>query len=660
MSTILIPLSNHRPAPPQRTDRLLTLGAAALMLAVLALTYLVYRPGLAGPFLLDDETNIAATRVEHLTSASLRGQLLDGDEFGGLSRGMTRLSFTLTQYFSGNEPYVFKYQNLLLHLLNALLVFWLLYLLARQATRAPDTAAPAWFALAAAGLWVLHPLQVSTVLYAVQRLVLLASLFTLGASIFYVKGRLLSATRPLAGALLILFGVGGCWVLGLLSKESAAILPLLLAVIEGIFFRFRTQGMRQRWTLPLLWLLLIVLPLVLGAVYLVPRLPDLLGWHAGRGYSGVQRLMTQAHVIALYIKLFFLPIPGTMSLFHDAFPITRQMDVATAMLAGFYAALGLSALIFSRPAPWFSFGILWFFACHVIESTVIPLEMVFEHRNYLATVGLAALLVYAVTAMFSSIDRGRLAAPVIVTLALLIAFNTATRARVWADYDAMLAMDYRYRPDSPRVLGELITRESTQGHQATAVALLQRLVNMETEDATPALLALQLYCHEAVMPTLLYRRALDRLTKGLITPETVTTLATFSNIVLQGRCSALAAEQLDALTHSAFANPRARVADERCLAGEVRTRVLIALSRWEEAQTDLAQTLDYCASAKPRNRRFVIDNLLRFAADYGASAQTEAMLRTLTREPARRAALDRAFAAEGGFNLQLAVERASK
>ncbi len=635
------------------------IGVMSLLLAVLALTYFIYSPGLAGPFLLDDDTNIPATQVDTLTLANLQGQLFDGQQFAGLSRGLTRLSFTLTQYFAGPDAFAFKYQNLLLHLINGLLVFWLLYLLACRRSRTANTTAPLWFALAAASLWVLHPLQVSAVLYAVQRLVLLSSLFMLGALIAYVKGRRRSATRPLAGALVALLGVGVCGVLGLLSKESAAVLPLLLAVIEGLFFGFQTQGTRQRVVWLGLWVLLIGLPLALGALYLMPRLPDLLGWQAGRGFSGVERLMTQVHVVGLYLKLFLVPLPSSMSLFHDGFPITRHLDAATIALATLYAGLVLVAVRLARPAPWISFGILWFFGCHLIESTVIPLEMVFEHRNYLATVGLAALLVSLVTTLFASIGRLRLAVPVVAALALLLAFNTATRARVWADLDTLLAFDYRYRPDSPRVLAELATRESARGNQATAVALLERLVNMDTEDAAPELTALRLYCRAPALPKRLYDRALEKLAQGLITPTAVTALAQFANVVLQGRCPAITPVQLDALTATAFANPRARVADDRCLAGEVRVRALIGLSRWEDAASALAQTLDHCAYAKPVQLRFVMSNLLHFAGDYAASTQTVAMLRTITQEPTRRAALDRAFGAHGGFDLDQLIDRES-
>ena len=116
--------------------------------------------------------------------------------------------------------------------------------------------------------------------------------------------------------------------------------------------------------------------------------------------------MTQAHVIALYLKLFFVPIPGTMSLFHDNFPITHALDGTTVLLLVGYVAAIVGAFALRQRAPWIGFGILWFFACHLLESTLIPLELVFEHRNYLAILGLCAALVGASAGYWTGCNCG--------------------------------------------------------------------------------------------------------------------------------------------------------------------------------------------------------------------------------------------------------------
>ncbi|MGB5832388.1 MAG: hypothetical protein WBG92_10415, partial [Thiohalocapsa sp.] len=420
------------------STRRLTGGAFFLFLLVLGLATIVYWPGTAGPFLLDDQTNIPQTSISDLNATAIAQPFLSGERLLGASRGITRISFALTQYFSDGSPFWFKYQNLILHLLNGLLVFWLIYLLARQPGLKPSNSAgpglsPAWIALAITALWLLHPLHVSTVLYAVQRLVLLASLFMLAALICYVKGRTLARTRPVAGAVLVLIGVGLFGLLGLLSKEIAALMPLLIGLIEWFFFGLRFDSARERTAIRIVLLLVVVVPMVAGVLALIPQLQGWWGWHPSRGFSGAERLMTQAHVLAFYLKLFFIPIPGTMSLFHDNFPISHALDGTTLLLIAGYMAAVVGAIALRDRAPWIGFGILWFLTCHLLESTRIPLELVFEHRNYLAILGLCIGLVGASAWVLSRLHARRIGPDLLAAVLVILSFNTAVRAKDWSD-----------------------------------------------------------------------------------------------------------------------------------------------------------------------------------------------------------------------------------
>jgi hypothetical protein len=187
---------------------------------------------------------------------------------------------------------------------------------------------------------------------------------------------------------------------------------------------------------------------------------SMLGWHPGRGFSGLERLMTEAHVLALYLKLYFVPVPGSMSLFHDTFPVTRQMDAGTWALAVGYGVAIVAALMLRTRAPWVALGILWFFGCHLLESTVLPIELVFEHRNYLAILGLTLALFGALGSLLRRVQLQRLALPMLAALVLLLGLNTAVRAADWGDIDRLLASEYQRDPRSPRVLTELVNRAS--------------------------------------------------------------------------------------------------------------------------------------------------------------------------------------------------------
>ena len=365
--------------------------------------------------------------------------------------------------------------------------------------------------------------------------------------------------------------------------------------------------------------LIVALPLIAGTVYLIPRLDGLLGWHAGRGFSGVERLMTEAHVIALYLKLFFVPIPGTMSLFHDNFPITHQSrsehDRAWQLL---YAAAILAAIALRNRAPWIGFGIVWFFTCHLLESTIIPLELVFEHRNYLAILGLSAALVAGVLQLLHAANLQRLAVPVFGAWLLILGLNTAARAAVWGDLELMLTTEYARRPDSVRVLSELVNLESGRGNQAKAIEYLNQLLALDIADAGPELGALPLFCLQQSIPAEFYAKTRRKLREGLLSPFAVSSLGRVVDDTLRGNCPALDTARLLELTTAAVQNPNPRGADQRCMAAEMQVRVLIDMEDWQGAGSAWNSALDHCARAKPPK----IGSSLRIRCDLPGTAGT--------------------------------------
>jgi hypothetical protein len=134
-----------------------------VMAATLLLAFAAYRPALDGPFLLDDTPSLFPYATDNLAWEEISETVLTG-RFGGFSRSLTKITFVLTHFTSGRDPFAFKYQNLMLHLINALLVFWLVSLLI-QAVQRKDSLNEVnlWPGVLAASLWLLHPLQVSTV-----------------------------------------------------------------------------------------------------------------------------------------------------------------------------------------------------------------------------------------------------------------------------------------------------------------------------------------------------------------------------------------------------------------------------------------------------------------------------------------------------------------
>ena len=115
-------------------------------------------------------------------------------------------------------------------------------------------------------------------------------------------------------------------------------------------------------------------------------------WYANsREFSLEERLLSQLRIVVKYIYWFFVPNIQNFGLYHDDFQISKSFLNPPTIILCLIFLLSMTALAFAvaKKRPLLSFGITWFFIGHLIESTVIPLEMIYEHRNYLSFIGLS-------------------------------------------------------------------------------------------------------------------------------------------------------------------------------------------------------------------------------------------------------------------------------
>ncbi len=444
----------------------------ALPVVVLALVVLAFWPGLKGGFLFDDYPNIVFQERVHATAldaASMRKALssYQNESFG---RPLATLSFAVDHAIAGLDPFQYKLTSLLVHLVNTLLV-WLLAaaLLARDATRPWGRASAALLALA----WAAHPLQVSTVLYVVQRMEMLCTTFILLGLLAYLHGR----TRQIAGRTgwpwLLLSGVSAG--LGLLSKESAVMFPFFTLCLELAVFGFRRADGRRSMPLAIAYGAGVGVAVLAFTLFVVPRFGSDAAY-ALRSFDATERLLTQARVLPMYVGWSLAPLPAAMDFYYDAFPVSRGwLSPATTLLGGL-AILGMLALAFAcrRKAPLATLGILWFFAAHLLTSNVIPLELVFEHRNYFSLFGI--LLAFADLARRVLPANLRTLTVGVAIIALLAA--TLLRSAFWGN-PLTLALDLVARsPTSARAatdLGEQYMHLSgyDAGNRAYALAMAE-------------------------------------------------------------------------------------------------------------------------------------------------------------------------------------------
>lgn len=167
---------------------------------LLLVTALLYYPGLRGPLLLDDFENLKSL-ADFSQGITTWRDILATNSSGAFGRPIAMLSFIANQWASAGDVWAYKYTNLMIHLLCGVLVFWLCgRLLQEHPLKSYCWAIALWVT----AFWLLTPLQVSTVLYVVQRMAQLSTLFVLAGLITYVIGQQNLQCRPKLGIALIL------------------------------------------------------------------------------------------------------------------------------------------------------------------------------------------------------------------------------------------------------------------------------------------------------------------------------------------------------------------------------------------------------------------------------------------------------------------------
>jgi len=409
------------------------LGPAVLWLAILVLAAVVLTPGLRGGFLFDDEPNIVANPPVHISTLSFASLAasLDGASAGPLGRPISVLSFALTHYFFGLDSFAFKAVNLAIHLVNGLLVGWLVSLLLRLIPAAKLTdPALTWLPLWVAAVWLVHPINIVPVMLTVQRMTLLAGMFMLLALISHVKA-VSTPTRGrakwgwLAASWLVF------WPLAVLSKETGLLFPLYILVIALLVRRPTASGGP---TMPWAVLIPIVSLLLVGVAML-----SFLGWqwlagaYSQRPFTMSERLMTEGRVLWFYAGQIIVPQYPAFGLYLDDFVLSKGLLSPASTLAALLGWGGIiaTAVYFRYRHVVLSLAGAWFLAGHSLESTFLPLEIAHEYRNYLPSIGLIMGVGYAGATLLARIKLDHRAATIGITAAvplLVLALFTWLRA----------------------------------------------------------------------------------------------------------------------------------------------------------------------------------------------------------------------------------------
>jgi Flp pilus assembly protein TadD len=472
----------------------------AVLILATAWTFTLYSESLNGPFIWDDITNIERNREIRLETLSFKG--IKDVFFESLQprRPIVNFSFAVNYYFHKYEVWGYRIFNVLIHLLNAIV----LYFLAKNTLRTPALSGrynePVKISLTAALLFLVHPVAVQSVAYVVQRMTSLATLFFLLSLLCYAKARLNVTHKKL-----LLAGSLSAGALALGSKEIATTLPIVILLYEFYFFQDLKWELAKKYVI---WLgaCLFVFGLIAFVFLGDEPFNGILSGYGKRDFTLGERLLTELRVVVYYLSLLILPHPSRLNLDYD-FHLSSSLIDPVSTLTSLLVLLVLTgiAIYTARRYRLLSFTILWYLINLTIESTVIPLEIIFEHRTYLP---FTMIFVIFAAILHQSIHDKRWRFALIGILISIMSLWTYHRAAMWGDDIALWKDVVSKSPEKSRPHNNLGAILRDKNYIRESLPYFEKAVLLDPENSE---------AHKSHIDAL-YR--LGRLHEALISSET--------------------------------------------------------------------------------------------------------------------------------------------
>ena len=428
-----------------------------LLVLGFSLGVLIYLPGLSGGFAHDDYPNIINNSTVHINN--LDSEPLISASFssksGVLRRPVSMLSFALNHYFTKLDPFYFKAVNILIHLLTALSIFLFSRLLIDCFRRLSNTNISStqvfYIALITSISWLVSPINLTGVLYIVQRMTSLSALFSVLGLYFYVLARQSMIFKEYLNIPLFLAS-GTFLVISIFSKENGVLNLFYLICIEFFVLQFSSNTFITKTNFKILFLTIVLLPISVAALYLAYDPTFITKGYEHRSFSLGERVLTQFRALTFYLKMIVMPNNLELGLFHDDFEISKSLlqPISTIFSIVTILVLVICSLIYRKKYPLFAFGIVFFFASHILESTIISLEIMYEHRNYLGSFGIILAVVCTACISINKQSTRKLAVFVCCAWLSVISFTTMSRASQWGNSITHAYNETLHHPQSSR------------------------------------------------------------------------------------------------------------------------------------------------------------------------------------------------------------------
>ena len=560
-----------------------------LLALLLACTFLIYQPGLYGDYIFDDLSNITANsalEIKVLSWQAIRDAAISSFS-GPLKRPISMLTFAFNASTTGfGAPLFFKLTGLFVHLASGLAVFWLAGLLLsrfRLLTNAPTVpSGPDWTRLLITGIWLLHPLNLSGVLYIVQRMTTLSALFAFLAVALYCKARQRIERSQSYGWILIGVVFFVFLPLSALSKENGVLIPVLLLVVELTAFDYKSLQRADRIRLGLLGLFALIVPALLVIAAILMKESRLMGGYEMRDFNMYERILTQGRVLWHYIGMVILPTNASLGLYHDDVATSKGIlsPMTTLLSWGGIIGLWMIALFTKRRNPALTFGVFWFFGGHLLESTVLPLEMVHEHRNYLPNFGLIFAACFFIAERNLIVYWRRLIIFSLAAYMFLLAGVTFLRAEQWGNSISHAVYEAENHPNSERAqlqLGRMFMIMMIDNprieYYAAAKEALEKSIRLSKISVTAhfSLIQLAFLTKQPVDPAVV-GAAENVLSTGPVPPSVAPAFRALIDCQIFTYCKLTDAD-VTRLADSALTNPRATIG--------VKTQIAIYLTQYQ-------------------------------------------------------------------------------
>jgi hypothetical protein len=416
---------------------------------VLASCLFVYWPGISGIFLVDDYPNLAPLANNGgVTDLNTFLAFVFGNHSGPTGRPVSMLSFLLNDQYWPGSPESFKYTNLMIHVLCGMLIIWLSYRLTLAIANNNNFAI--LVSVFTGAFWMMHPFNVSTTLYVIQRMAQLATLFSLAGILCYCYGRLIFKDNRNKALLIMSSGVAVFGLLSVFSKENGILMVLFILIIESTLFSHLDKPKELKY-----WFWIFVYtPLAILFLYFASKGFYVNGFH-DREFTQAQRLLTENRILLDYLNSIFIPQLRGNGLINDDIEISTGIftPITTILAIIINLTLLVIAIRYRKRHPVLSFSILWFYGGHILESTFTSLELYFEHRNYMPMIGpifgvMYYLPKFAELAEKQSIKRLIVTIPVV--LIIFAGILTHQSATIWSSPGALFKVWAMEHPDSLR------------------------------------------------------------------------------------------------------------------------------------------------------------------------------------------------------------------